>query len=357
MKYVSLALTTLLCCLLLSCSSTKRLYESQSYDELIMRESEKFCKGKGKNKNIALLGESYHRANQNDHDRIMTLKASGEANIWPEIYQRYRSIDGRCKALACLPDTIKKTIDYHSLDLESNLSHAQRRAEQYLIAKTSLLLRVGAPDDMPEARNNLIMLRKISPKHQRLEELSYKLMLSEASDILLKYDVNDEITLPRGFDAVVMNFDTEQLSDSIHTYHINKIKGTTPSLTITIKVLDKKITPEKIQEVTFKEEKEGLTAVVTDKTKSKDATIKGVVEYRNAQGQIIMKSPFEVSSKFSYNYSTVKGDRAACSEHTLTMIQKTPIPFPSDESMLLDAARQLNATITETLKTKTLKTK
>ena len=357
MKYVYLAFSALLCILICSCSSTKKLYEMQSYDELIIKESSKFCKGHGKSRNIVYLGNSYHRANQNDHDRIIALRASGEANIWPEIYQRYRSMDGRCKALACLPDTIKKTINYQSFNIDSELSHAQRRAEQYLVAKTSLLLKSDNPEDIPEAKSNLDMLRNISPRHQRLEELNYKLMLTETNNTLLKYAISDKITLPQGFDAVVMDFDTRLMSDSNHKYYLHKAKGITPSLTITIRVIDKKISPEKMQQVTFKEEKDGVSAIVTDKTMTKDATIKGVVEYRNAQGHIIMTSPFEVSSKFAYNYSTLKGDKAACSEHTLTMIQKTPIPFPSDESMLLDAARQLNTTITETLKTKTLKTK
>jgi hypothetical protein len=60
--------------------------------------------------------------------------------------------------------------------------------------------------------------------------------------------------------------------------------------------------------------------------------------------------PFEVTSTFKNDYTTIKGDREACSAETLSRLDSHLVPVPTDESMLLDAARKLNDLIAAELK-------
>jgi hypothetical protein len=57
-----------------------------------------------------------------------------------------------------------------------------------------------------------------------------------------------------------------------------------------------------------------------------------------------------VTSTFKNDYTTIKGDREACSTETLGRLDSHPVPVPTDESMLIDAARQLNDLIATELK-------
>jgi hypothetical protein len=57
-----------------------------------------------------------------------------------------------------------------------------------------------------------------------------------------------------------------------------------------------------------------------------------------------------VKSTFKNDYTTIKGDRDACSVETLSRLDRIPVPVPTDESMLIDAAKKLNELIANELK-------
>jgi hypothetical protein len=57
-----------------------------------------------------------------------------------------------------------------------------------------------------------------------------------------------------------------------------------------------------------------------------------------------------VTSTFKNDYTTIKGDRDACSAETVSRLDSHPIPVPTDESMLIDAAKRLNDLIATELK-------
>ena len=104
MKYVRLIPALLLVVMLTACNTTKKLYEAQEYDQVIQRLAPDICYGDMNAKHINWVAASYHKANQADHERIQALKASGQPDVWPEIYQRYCSMKGRNEALSCFPN-------------------------------------------------------------------------------------------------------------------------------------------------------------------------------------------------------------------------------------------------------------
>ena len=108
------------------------------------------------------------------------------------------------------------------------------------------------------------------------------------------------------------------------------------------------ISPVRLDEVSFKETNNGKTVEVTDHTQNKTATISGMLVYRDKK-RILGSVPFEAKSTFKNDYTTIKGDREACSAETLKRLSE-PVPVPTDESMLLDAAKKLNDLIATELK-------
>ena len=151
MKYLRLIPLLLLGAMLVSCNTTKKLYEAQEYDQVIQRVAPDICDGDMNAKRINYVAASYHKANQADHERIQSLKASGQPDVWPEIYQRYCSMKGRNEALSCFPNNVKKGINYVKLDLDEDMTVARNHAEAFLVAKANQLLETGTKADAFEA--------------------------------------------------------------------------------------------------------------------------------------------------------------------------------------------------------------
>ena len=122
------------------------------------------------------------------------------------------------------------------------------------------------------------------------------------------------------------------------------------SAMVAVNIEEMAMSPIRLDEVTFEETREGKTVSVTDHSQTKSATLKGNVEYRDAEGRRSGVVPFEVKSAFKNDYTTIKGDREACSTETLSRLDSHPVPVPTDESMLIDAAKKLNDLLATELK-------
>ena len=336
-----------------ACNTTRQLYEAQEYDQVIMKAGPKACAGRASLEEIELLAASYHQANQADHERIQSLKATGQPSVWPEIYERYTSMEGRQELLAPLPREVKKRIGYTDLGLEDELQGAQNKAEAYLVAKIHLLLTSTSPTDIQEAKKLTEQLQRVNPNNPHIQQFQLMAMMRQAPQLKTEfvYD-NHRHPLPEGVEVAIMRFDEATLSK----FPLG-VSNTVSHATMYVEVLDFIVSPNKEETASFKESKGNVTATVTDHVLSKTATIKAKLTFiykdsesatPNAWNAIVLPD-YEATSKFNYSFSTVEGSRDACSEQTLERLKKQPIPFPTDESLLIDAGREMNGMIGETL--------
>ena len=346
MKYLRLIPTLLLGAMLSACNTTKKLYEAQEYDQVIQRLAPEICAGDLNAKEINYVAASYHKANQADHERIQALKASGQPDVWPEIYQRYCSMKGRNEALKCFPNKVKKGMNYVKLDLDDDILAARNKAENYLVAKTRLLLASGSETDVEEAGKCIEQLRRTNRENAQLLNLQkkYNLYLAEK----LEFGFVSDYNLPNGFKEQVFAFDANELPTGISAIEVPQ-KPKHPFATVAIREVN--LSPIREDEVTFKENNSGKSVEVTDHTQNKNVKVSGYIRYFDVQqGKIIGAVPFEVTSTFKNDYTTIKGNREACSAETLSRLNSHPVPVPTDESMLLDAAKKLNDLLATELK-------
>ena len=346
MKYIRLIPALLFSAMLTACNTTQKLYEAQEYDQVIQRLAPDICAGDKNAKHINYVAASYHKANQADHERIQALKASGQPDVWPEIYQRYCSMKGRQEAIACFPRKVKSGMHYVKLDLDDDILAARNKAENYLVAKTRLLLASGSEADFEEAGRCIEQLRHTNRENAQLLNLQkkYNLYLAEK----LEFGFVSDYTLPEGFKEIVFEFDENELPAGILGFYVPK-NPKHPFATIAIREIS--LSPVHVDEVSFKENKNGKTVEVTDFSQNKNVKVAGYIRYFDVQkGNEIGAVPFEVTSTFKNDYTTIKGDREACSAETLSRLSSRPIPTPTDESMLLDAARRLNDLLATELK-------
>ena len=331
----------LLGALLASCNTTKKLYEAQKYDEVIQRVAPDICHGDKNAKRINYVAASYHKANQADHERIQALKATGQPDVWPEIYQRYCSMKGRNEALKCFPNKIKRGMNYVKLDLDEDMAVARNKAEAFLVAKANQLLSTGSKAEAEQAESYIQQLARTNRDNPNILTLRRKQALLSSDEVTM--GINDKLRLTDDVVDAIFDFDAGEIPFDIE-------RTRRQSAMVYVDIDEIALSPIRLDQVTFKEEKGGRTAEVTDYTQSKRATLKGDIVYRDAEGRHLGKVPFEVSSVFKHDYTTVKGDQEACSAETLSRLGSQPVPVPTDESMLLDAAKKLNDLIAAELK-------
>ena len=342
MRYLRLIPIVLLAALLASCNTTKRLYEAKEYDQVIQRLAPEICHGDRNVNRINMVAASYHKANQADHERIQALKASGQPDVWPEIYQRYCSMKGRNDALRCFPSMVKNGMNYMKLDLDEDLMVARNHAEAFLVAKANQLLSTGTKADALEAEHYVDQLRRTNKENSNLPELQKKCLLHTADRVLLAIENQDERPLLRDFVNTLLNFDAGELPDNV-VCAPKRTHRRPYDAEMLVVVKDIQVTPDRLEEVTFKENKGSRTVEVTDHSQNKTVAVSGTIKYYDASGRRSLASvPFEVKSTFKNEYTTIKGDREACSAETLSRLNSHPVPVPTDESMLLDAAKKLN---------------
>jgi hypothetical protein len=349
MKYLTLS-SMLLIPIMFACNTPKKLYEEKAYDQVIQKLAPDICEGRIKAKNVNLVANAYHKANQADHERIQSLRASGKPEIWPEVYQRYSSMKGRNDALKCFSNNVKRSFGYTKLDLDEELIGSKNKAEQYLAAKAGLLLNTKEKSDAEEALNYISQLQRINPQNTNVQDMYFKAMLYTSDNILIQMDNERSMPIPADFEEQLLDFESTHADKTMAKIDTRNNKSTDYDLVINIRLQNKNITPDRIDAVTYKEKMNGKEAEISEKTQSKSLTIKGKIEYVDRQRRkVLFTSPFDITSNFKHNYATLKGNIEACSEQTKSLLNSRELPFPTDESMMIDAAKQLNTLLSTTL--------
>lgn len=301
-------------------------------------------KDKLNEKKLAVFSNSYHQANEEDYKRIIELKQSGQADIWIEIYFRTKNINDRQKQVENLSEEIKKQINFKQLNLDSEINNSKEKAELYICAKVNVLLREINEENLKEAQLLISQLSNINPQSKNIGELKLKSVILQSKQILFRVATPIELYLPQEFAKIILDFDDETMYGI--PFDVVPDKNTEYDLMIRIMIDEKIVSPERVDAVTFVEEKDNLKAVVTDKTMSKHATLKGKIQVIDVENdEIIINTPYNVTSTFRHQYAEISGDKSACSEHTLQLLESKVIDFPSNESLLKGAAKELNSVL------------
>jgi len=322
---------SLLIIALVSCSPVKKAYQNNDYEKVMFVLTDKAQEGRASVKDLNMLANSYHKANETDFARIMELKKTAQPDIWAEIYWRTYNIGERNNMIAKLNTQQKEFIGYKPIDVSSELASSKNKAEAYLSKKAETLLNTNNKNDAEQAIKLLRELGRINNENASLGELYPKAIVKSAGGARMVCTKTPSLRKYKGM--------------------ANSIEGDNGSsdseLTINISVSSVEVSPERHDKVSFEEKNNGKTAKVTDNTLTKSANIKGDVSITDQHKNELYRTSFEVSSTFKYNFTTIEGDRAACSEQSLRMSDRKAIPFPSDASIANDAGKQLNKIIKE----------
>ncbi len=337
------ALKLLIFCLAIFLNYNVKAQEcsTSDFDKSIDKLIPKAKKNKLNEKQLHLLTTSFHEANEAEHKTIMELKKSGQPDIWIDIYHRLTSIEKRQNKIKALPDNIKSIINFKELNLKQEIYTSREKAELYICAKANLLLKNINSENIIEVNKLINQLRKINPQSNNIGELMLKSVVMQSKQILFKVISPIELYIPQEWHKIILDFDSNNIYGI--PFDVVQDKSTRYDLMVRIMIDEKTVSPERIETVTFEEKKDNFKAVVTDKTMTKSATLKGKIQIIDVKNdEILISTPYQATSTFLYQYAEVSGDSTACSEKTIQLSNKQLIDFPDDKSLLKDASRELN---------------
>lgn len=333
------------------CSSPQKLIDQKQYEEAFSVLLQKSGDGRLNATQTMQLKQVYHIANQNDHEAVKVLKASGQPDIWPEVYIHLQNIQQRANAAGSLTAAIRHEIDYKPLDLKEDIQVAKIKASQYYSGMAEKLLETGDKSDSKQALLYLEQLQKLNPAYPALDKKLRKAVFNMADKILLGFKNKTGVKLPAGLADKILDpvhFTGSAIQNKI-IFSPELASGNTYQLLIVLNEID--VSPHKSGQTNFTEQYENAKAEVVRNELQKSASLKGHLQIAPMNSKkAVLVSPFDVTSGFEYTYVRYTGDERALSQENLKLSRKAAIPFPSDESLIRDAADELNKTVALLLK-------
>ncbi|MDD4372449.1 MAG: hypothetical protein PHG67_00885 [Bacteroidales bacterium] len=335
----------------IQCSSPQKLIDQKQYDQAFALLINKAHKGRISASQITQLKQVYHQSNQTDHEAVSALKASGSPDIWPEVYDRLNKISQRVDAVKVLPKELKQQLDYKPLDLEEEVLAARIKTTQYYNGLAVKLLESNDAASNSEALDLLGKVQQLNPAFPDLDKKMRRAVFSMADNILIGFKNETGVSLPAGFEEKVL--DKTTFAES--SWQQKLIRTPEQAVGITYRMIvileEIEVSPHKSGQTSYTEQKEAVTAEVVQYELQKSVSLTGRIQLVGTDySKPFLVSPFDVSSQFDYTYARFSGSEQALALATLELTKKAALPFPSDESLIRDAATELNKIVALLLK-------
>ena len=378
----------LLAFLLTSCHTAQKYVESGDYDSAIDLCIRKL-KGKPK-KNIDYvhgLEVAFRKAQARDLAAIEQLKAENRPELWERIHQIHLDIRTRQNKVMPLTPLVSKN-GYRAQILFEDIATMERqsreKAAEYLYDQSVTLLERAERGDKLAARKAHGMLidlqKRYYPNYRDKDELLAKARDLGTSYVVFEVKNQSGKLLPRGFAERLMTMDKKGLDTEWREYSFEEKPGLHYDYKATLKVRDIDISPERVQERSYTDEKKiqdgwdyvldkrgnvvkdtlgndmkvarmvFIRAEILEVHQTKAARIAGNIEVRDIRNGSLLET-CEVGTEVIFeNYaSTFRGDERALTQDSKNRMGNRPLPFPQDEDMLVQAAERLKPEVKDEL--------
>lgn len=378
--FVAVALMTMQ-----SCASAERLVERGDYDRAIQLAQKRLTGKDRKNPKLVLAAEeAFAKVNARELREIDRLKDSSDPAAWGRINTLYRNIRKRQDALRpLLPLTDKNgyTATFAFVDTDREEQESRNKAAAYHYGEGTRLLQLAERGDKPAARQ----------AHRELEEsLRYYKNYKDAatlqrkahelgiSHILVNVENDAPVIAPIGFERRLRELNVNNLNSFWQQYHLEANPRLTYDYQMKLRITQIAVSPEVVRERQYTDTREitdgweyvldsrgnvtkdslgndikiprkvTIAAQVLEVFQQKEARVEGVLEVVNlSNNSIVRRQQLNAVTVFEHYASTFRGDERALSQDSRRCIGNRPLPFPTNEAMVLDAADELKPALLE----------
>ncbi len=379
----------LLSFVLTACHTAQKFAESGDYDSAI-----DFCvrklqgKSKKKTEYVQGLEAAFQKAQARDLAAIDHLVAENRPENWERVNAIHRSIRNRQdKITPLLPLQSKDgyAARFELIDIARLESESRQKAAEHLYNQAKELITKGERGDKLAARDAYYALCDLESHYYRDYKDKNELMATArdlgTSYILFEMKNQSNTVLPRLFAERLMNIGKSDLDSDWKAYFFEEKPGMQYDYNATFKVRNIDISPERINERNYTDEKEiedgydyvldskgnvlkdslgndvktkhysRIRANVIEVYQTKAARLTGYVEIYDLSRKVLMDTRDMGTEVLFENYaSTFSGDERALSRDSRNRIGNRPQPFPADEDMLVQAAERIKPNLREELR-------
>lgn len=372
-----------------SCASPQKMLDQGNYDELIDLATRKLAGKKNKKvEYVQALEEAFDRVTREDMARADRLRTEGRPENWARIYDLYLAIERRqnqIRPFLPLVDEQGIKANFRFVRVDDLLTEAREKAadHHYDLAQ-QYLNRAQEEDDPFAARDAYGELNKIDRYYrtyrekERLQDLALQL---GQSHILITVENNAPTILPRPLEEEIKRLSVQDMQSRWQVYHTEYREDIPFDYKVVMNLEAIDIGPSVVRERSYEESKEikdgfeyvldergnvqkdslgndikvdrfvQIFAEVLETHQQKAARIAGQLEFYDLRRRTLLGAqPLAAEAVFENYAATFRGDRRALSEESRRRIGNTPLPFPSDETMLYDAVTQLRPVMKQTIK-------
>lgn len=354
---------------LVSCKSSSKQLESGNYDAALQKSAKKIKKDPGKFEEVDVFNNAYRLAYNQDEAEVNRLKQEGNPANWGKIYNVYMRMKGRQDLAASLPPV---GINYTERDYTADIANAKQNATEYAYAKGDELM---AKNDRMEARkayDQYSEAMKYNPDYKDVKEKTEAAKRAGMTNIFFRIEDNAEVTIPQSMMQEIQNINVNDLDKGWTNYdsYIDTTILYHYSVILSVKLVE--VTPEQVKMNTANESKEvpdgfdyvldangnvtkdslgndikipkykTITCKVDRYIQSKAARLTGDMEYYdNLTDKLLKKEPVAADALFENHYTLVFGDMNALSPETQKELNSKPIPFPTDDALIIQSGETL----------------
>ena len=386
-KYFSLLAALFL---LFSCGNEKQIQETiykGDYDAAIDMSIDQIIKKKGKksaDSYIKLLKESYDKAVARDMEILKKAQTEVNPEKWQVIFDTYLKLDARQnKIKPLLPLRYEQTGEEVVFDLKNyddEIIDAKQHLVAHLYKRAKILLNSGDKKKIREAYDILDEIDRIDPNYKDVRKLMIVAHQKGTTYALVEIKNETQKVIPQKLEEELLNFSSYGASNFWVDYHTRPEQGVNYDYKINLIFTGLDVSPDQLREKEVVEEREiqdGYTyqrdakgnimrdtlgkaikiprmvrvrAIVKLYQQYKNASLRAKVEVLdNKTGRKLDDFPLESEYIFEYIYATATGDKRAIRREYLDLLNKRPVPFPTNEQMIYDASREIKMKLKDIL--------
>ncbi|MCR9100489.1 MAG: hypothetical protein NXI25_11090 [bacterium] len=376
----SYSLIVILIVSLSSCVSPEKLVERGNYEAAIEVAARRLAGKKNKKTKFVLaLEEAFQKANQRDLSAADRLKRQNRPENWARIHEHYLSIRKRQEAVAPLLPLVSKEgikANFRFVKVDELEMESREKAAAFHYAEAERLLRDARQgEDRLAARRayaELDRIRQYFSRYRDVEQLQEEALYLGTTHILVSMRQEAPVAIPNAFERELTAIAVQDMNSQWKVYHTRPVEGLRYDYEVVMRINRIEISPGLVREREYEE-----TAVVEDGweyvldangnvakdslgndiTQPREVTVRALIleNYQNKTARVsgrlefvdrstdnlIHTEPLFAEAVFENYAATFRGDKRALSRQSRQRIGNQPVPFPSEEVLLLQAVERL----------------
>ncbi|HKK74605.1 MAG TPA: hypothetical protein VJ953_06015 [Saprospiraceae bacterium] len=327
---------------------------------------------------VVTLEEAFRKATARDMAVVDRLKLENRPENWPKIFDVYNLIRRRQDRITNFLPIVSKNgrkANFQFVRVDALELDAKEKAAEYYYNSAQELIDRAEQGDRLAARaafDNLNAIDQFYQNYRQKASLKDAALELGTTFVLVEVDNRAPVVLPMGFKEALLELNEENLDSRWRVFHTRPVRNLEYDYRAVIELLDLAASPDRVSERQYEQratvedgweyvlddrgnvKKDSLgndvkrpkqvevVANVIESAQTKAATISAALDIIDLQsGARVSRNELTAEAIFENYAATFNGDERALDAEARKRIGNRPVPFPTDEQLMLEAAFDL----------------